>query len=154
MNNEELKELKKSEIMTLIKSGHLGFSTPATLSKGVYIIKSLKKLDEITINYKGDVDTEVESPYEDNDEIFTYWDLKHNKPLFDVIGLYEYGKGTSYYLSHCSLFGMYWLKGNKLHTGMENAIRIFKLDVPQNTDLLKYTENNFKLALLDGDFKK
>ena len=151
---DDLKQLSKKELMTLVNSGHLGYSTPATLSNGVYIIKSLKKLDEITINYKGDVDEEVEEPYEDNDEIFTYWDLKHNKPLFDIIGQFEYGKGTSYYLSDNSIFGMYWLIGNKMHTGMENAIRFHKLDVPTNVDLQKYTENNFKIAIMKGDFKK
>lgn len=131
------------DLITLIESGNVSFQHPVHLLDGVYEVKTYQKLWEYATKNS---DTDFM-------EYFTYWDLENNKPLFDIIVYKELFDDEVYFLlSNSSLFGMFWLKeGNRLSTGMKNMIKAAKLNVP-DVDLLKYTENNFKKAILNKDF--
>jgi hypothetical protein len=111
-------------------------------------MKTIKQLEKL-------VKERVDEYDFDNHEIFTYWDMKKDRPLFDIIvKYYEYQKGSkfTYELSDCSLFGMYLFKDNSLSVGMENVIDQLKLNVPKGLDYAKYARENFKIALGDTDF--
>lgn len=111
-------------------------------------MKTIKQLEKLV---KGRVDE-----YDfDNHEIFTYWDMDKNKPLFDIIVTYDEnitGSHFTYELSDCSLFGMYLFQDNSLSVGMKNVIDQLKLNVPKGLDYAKYAKENFKIALGDTDF--
>ena len=141
-------ELNKNTIEELIKTKNLAWQLPIHLNKGVVVMKTIKQLEKL-------VKERVDEYDFDNHEIFTYWDMDKNKPLFDIIvKYYEYQKGNkfTYELSDCSLFGMYLFKDNSLSVGMENVIDQLKLNVPKGLDYAKYARENFKIALGDTDF--
>lgn len=141
-------ELNRSTIEELIKTKNLAWQLPVHLHKGVVVMKTIKQLEKLV---KGRVDE-----YDfDNHEIFTYWDMDKNKPLFDIIVTYDEnitGSHFTYKLSDCSLFGMYLFQDNSLSVGMKNVIDQLKLDVPKGLDYAKYAKENFKIALCDTDF--
>ena len=141
-------ELNGSTIEELIKTKNLAWQLPVHLNKGVVVMKTIKQLEKLV---KGRVDE-----YDfDNHEIFTYWDMDKNKPLFDIIVTYDEnitGNHFTYELSDCSLFGMYLFQDNSLSVGMKNVIDQLKLDVPKGLDYAKYAKENFKIALGDTDF--
>lgn len=141
-------ELNRNTIEELIKTKNLAWQLPVHLNKGVVVMKTIKQLEKL-------VKERVDEYDFDNHEIFTYWDMKKDKPLFDIIvKYYEYQKGSkfTYELSDCSLFGMYLFKDNSLSVGMENVIDQLKLNVPKGLDYAKYARENFKIALGDTDF--
>lgn len=141
-------ELNRNTIEELIKSKNLAWQLPVHLNKGVVVMKSIKQLEKL-------VKDRVDEYDYDNHEIFTYWDMKKDQPLFDIIVTYdEYQPGShfKYELSDCSLFGMYLFKDNSLSVGMENVIDQLKLDVPKGLDYAKYAKENFKIALGNTDF--
>ena len=138
-----IEEIEQKDVEFLVSTGKLKYSLPASLSKAEKIT-SIKRMEEI-------VDDNCEEA--DGIEFFTYWEK--NKPMFDIIMEKDYfSKNVKFELSNCSLFGMYWLVGNVSHVGMENAVRHYKLDVPMNINLLKYTQMNYKKVMLEKDFKK
>ena len=141
-------ELNRSTIEELIKTKNLAWQLPVHLHKGMVVMKTIKQLEKLV---KGRVDE-----YDfDNHEIFTYWDMDKNKPLFDIIVTYDEnitGNHFTYELSDCSLFGMYLFLDNSLSVGMENVIDQLKLNVPKGLDYAKYAKENFKIALGDTDF--
>ena len=141
-------ELNRSTIEELIKTKNLAWQLPVHLHKGVVVMKTIKQLEKLV---KGRVDE-----YDfDNHEIFTYWDMDKNKPLFDIIVTYDEnitGSHFTYELSDCSLFGMYLFQDNSLSVGMKNVIDQLKLNVPKGLDYAKYAKENFKIALGDTDF--
>ena len=141
-------ELNRSTIEELIKTKNLAWQLPVHLHKGVVVMKTIKQLEKLV---KGRVDE-----YDfDNHEIFTYWDMDKNKPLFDIIVTYDEnitGNHFTYELSDCSLFGMYLFQDNSLSVGMKNVIDQLKLNVPKGLDYAKYAKENFKIALCDTDF--
>jgi hypothetical protein len=141
-------ELNRNTIEELIKTKNLAWQLPVHLNKGVVVMKTIKQLEKL-------VKERVDEYDFDNHEIFTYWDMKKDRPLFDIIvKYYEYQKGNkfTYELSDCSLFGMYLFKDNSLSVGMENVIDQLKLNVPKGLDYAKYARENFKIALGDTDF--
>lgn len=141
-------ELNRNTIEELIKTKNLAWQLPVHLNNGVVVMKTIKQLEKL-------VKERVDEYDFDNHEIFTYWDMKKDKPLFDIIvKYYEYQKGSkfTYELSDCSLFGMYLFKDNSLSVGMENVIDQLKLNVPKGLDYAKYARENFKIALGDTDF--
>lgn len=141
-------ELNRNTIEELIKTKNLAWQLPVHLNKGVVVMKTIKQLEKL-------VKERVDEYDFDNHEIFTYWDMKKDRPLFDIIvKYYEYQKGSkfTYELSDCSLFGMYLFKDNSLSVGMENVIDQLKLNVPKGLDYAKYARENFKIALGDTDF--
>lgn len=144
-------EISKEEMTKIIKSGNLYFSHPINLGNGIYTVKSMKKLKEITIE-------SVESgDYSDAMEIFTYWENRET-PLFDIIvsadkNYLNMGQvKLKYELSDCSLFGMYWFKDNKPSVGMINFSEQLDIPMPRDTDLEKYTRNNYEIAKANFDF--
>lgn len=141
-------ELNRSTIEELIKTKNLAWQLPVHLHKGVVVMKTIKQLEKLV---KGRVDE-----YDfDNHEIFTYWNMDKNKPLFDIIVTYDEnitGNHFTYELSDCSLFGMYLFQDNSLSVGMKNVIDQLKLNVPKGLDYAKYAKENFKIALCDTDF--
>jgi hypothetical protein len=148
MDRDESGELilTKDDVNVLIASGNLYFQHPVRLNKGVYSVSKYADISSYCLRDKED-DEDAEF-----DEYFTYWELDKDKPLFDIHACKElFNPEIHFTLSDHSLFGMFWLVGNKLSVGMENVIAHLKLDVP-NTDLAKYTENNLRKALLDKDF--
>ena len=141
-------ELNRNTIEELIKTRNLAWQLPVHLNKGVVVMKTIKQLEKLVVDRVDEYDF-------DNHEIFTYWDMDKNMPLFDIIvKYYEYQKGNkfTYELSDCSLFGMYLFKDNSLSVGMENVIDQLKLNVPKGLDYAKYAKENFKIALGDTDF--
>lgn len=141
-------ELTRNIIEELIKTKNLAWQIPVHLHKGVIVMKTIKQLEKLVKDRVDEYDF-------DNHEIFTYWDMNKNQPLFDIIvKYYEYQQGSkfSYELSDCSLFGMYLFKDNSLSVGMENVIDQLKLNVPKGLDYAKYAKENFKIALGDTDF--
>lgn len=141
-------ELTRNTIEELIKTKNLAWQIPVHLHKGVIVMKTIKQLEKLVKDRVDEYDF-------DNHEIFTYWDMNKNQPLFDIIvKYYEYQQGSkfSYELSDCSLFGMYLFKDNSLSVGMENVIDQLKLNVPKGLDYAKYAKENFKIALGDTDF--
>ena len=141
-------ELNRNTIEELIKTKNLAWQLPVHLNKGVVVMKSIKQLEKL-------VKDRVDEYDYDNHEIFTYWDMKKDQPLFDIIVTYdEYQPGNhfKYELSDCSLFGMYLFNDNSLSVGMENVIDQLKLDVPKGLDYAKYAKENFKIALGNTDF--
>ena len=138
-----IEEIKQKDVEFLISTGKLKYSLPISLSKAKKIA-SIKQMEEIVDENRDDADSI---------EFFTYWEK--NKPLFDIIMEKDYFSNIiKYELSNCSLFGMYWLKGNVSHVGMENAVTYYKLDVPLKVNLLKYTQMNYKKVMLEKDFRK
>ena len=141
-------ELTRNTIEELIKTKNLAWQLPVNLHKGVVVMKTIKQLEKL-VKYRVD-------EYDlDNHEIFTYWDMKKDKPLFDIIVTYDEnisGSHFTYELSDCSLFGMYLFQDNSLSVGMENVIVQLKLNVPKGLDYAKYARENFKIALCDTDF--
>ena len=141
-------ELQRSTLEEIIKTKNLAWQLPVHLHKGVVVMKTIKQLEKLV---KGRVDE-----YDfDNHEIFTYWDMDKNKPLFDIIVTYDEnitGNHFTYELSDCSLFGMYLFQDNSLSVGMKNIIDQLKLNVPKGLDYAKYAKENFKIALGDTDF--
>ena len=138
-----IEEIKQKDVEFLISTGKLKYSLPISLSKAKKIA-SIKQMEEIVDENRDDADSI---------EFFTYWEK--NKPLFDIIMEKDYfSNNIKYELSNCSLFGMYWLKGNVSHVGMENAVTYYKLDVPLKVNLLKYTQMNYKKVMLEKDFRK
>ena len=141
-------ELNRNTIEELIKSKNLAWQLPVNLHKGVVVMKSIKQMEKL-------VKDRVDEYDYDNHEIFTYWDMKKDQPLFDIIVTYdEYLTGShfKYELSDCSLFGMYLFKDNSLSVGMENVIDQLKLNVPKGLDYAIYAKENFKIALGNTDF--
>lgn len=141
-------ELQRSTLEEIIKTKNLAWQLPVHLHKGVVVMKTIKQLEKLV---KDRVD---EYDYY-NHEIFTYWDMDKNKPLFDIIVTYDEniaGSHFTYELSDCSLFGMYLYQDNSLSVGMENVIVQLKLNVPKGLDYAKYARENFKIALGDTDF--
>lgn len=139
--------LSEDDVQTLIDSGNLYFQHPVDLKKGLQPVKNKKDFVHYGTmhNYRSDGAFT---------EFFTYWDLKKNKPLFDVcVEKSIYANNITYTLSDSSLFGMFWYVDDRLAPSMKNLIEEMKYDVP-DTDLVKYTENNLKLALLEKDFIK
>lgn len=138
-----IEEIEQKDVEFLISTGKLKYSLPISLSKAKKIA-SIKQMEEIVDENRDDADSI---------EFFTYWEK--NKPLFDIIMEKDYfSNNIKYELSNCSLFGMYWLKGNVSHVGMENAVTYYKLDVPLKVNLLKYTQMNYKKVMLEKDFRK
>ena len=134
--------ITKQEVMTLIKSGNLCFQLPVNLLYGVHKVNTFNKLMSIATEDDEDAFTEY----------FTYWDLKNDKPLFDIIVHKELlDNEIKYFVSNHSLFGMFWFKDNTLAPGMKNVIERLKLNVP-DVDLEKYTQSNYKVAILNKDF--
>lgn len=134
--------ITKEDVLTLIKSGNLYFQLPVNLHYGVHKVNTFNKLMSIA--------------KEDNEDnftaYFTYWDLKNDKPLFDIIvDKSLLSDEVHYYVSNHSLFGMFWLNNNTLPLGMKNVIRNLKLNVP-DVNMEKYTRSNYKVAILDKDF--
>ena len=141
-------ELNRSTIEELIKTKNLAWQLPVNLNKGVVVMKTIKQLEKLVKDRVDEYDF-------DNHEIFTYWDMDKNKPLFDIIVTYDEnitGSHFTYELSDCSLFGMYLFQDNSLSVGMENVIDQLKLNVPKGLDYAKYAKENFKIALGDTDF--
>ena len=141
-------ELNRSTIEDLIKTKNLAWQHPVNLNKGVVVMKTIKQLEKL-------VKDRLEKYDFAGDEIFTYWDMDKNKPLFDIIVTYDEnikGSHFTYELSDCSLFGMYLFQNNSLSVGMKNVIDQLKLDVPKGLDYTKYAKENFKIALGDTDF--
>ena len=141
-------ELARNTIEELIKTKNLAWQLPVNLHKGVVVMKTIKQLEKL-------VKDRVDEYDYDNHEIFTYWDMNKDQPLFDIIVTYdEYQTGSkfTYELSDCSLFGMYLFKDNSLSVGMENVIDQLKLNVPKGLDYAKYAKENFKIALGNTDF--
>lgn len=136
-------EIEKKDVEFLISTGKLKYSLPISLSKAKKIT-SIKRMKEI-------VDENIDE--DDGIAFFTYWEK--NKPLFDIIMEKDIlTNNIKFELSNCSLFGMYWLKENVSHVGMENAVTYYKLDVPLKVNLLKYTQMNYKKVMLEKDFRK
>lgn len=141
-------ELQRSTLEEIIKTKNLAWQLPVHLNKGVVVMKTIKQLEKL-------VKDRVDEYDYDNHEIFTYWDMDKNKPLFDIIVTYDEnitGNHFTYELSDCSLFGMYLFQDNSLSVGMENVIVQLKLNVPKGLDYAKYARENFKIALGDTDF--
>ena len=141
-------ELQRSTLEEIIKTKNLAWQLPVNLNKGVVVMKTIKQLEKL-------VKDRVDEYDYDNHEIFTYWDMDKNKPLFDIIVTYDEnitGSHFTYELSDCSLFGMYLFQDNSLSVGMKNVIDQLKLDVPKGLDYAKYAKENFKIALGDTDF--
>jgi hypothetical protein len=141
-------ELTRNTIEELIKTKNLAWQLPVHLHKGVVVMKTIKQLEKLVKDRVDEYDF-------DNHEIFTYWDMKKDKPLFDIIVTYDEnitGSHFTYELSDCSLFGMYLFQDNSLSVGMENVIEQLKLNVPKGLDYAKYAKENFKIALGDTDF--
>lgn len=141
-------ELNRSTIEELIKTKNLAWQLPVHLHKGVVVMKTIKQLEKLVKDRVDEYDFE-------NNEIFTYWDMDKNKPLFDIIVTYDEnitGSHFTYELSDCSLFGMYLFQDNSLSVGMKNVIDQLKLNVPKGLDYAKYAKENFKIALGDTDF--
>ena len=141
-------ELTRDILKELIKTKNLAWQLPVNLNKGVVVMKTIKQLEKLVKDRVDEYDF-------DNHEIFTYWDMDKNKPLFDIIVTYDEnitGSHFTYELSDCSLFGMYLFQDNSLSVGMENVIAQLKLDVPKGLDYAKYAKENFKIALGDTDF--
>jgi hypothetical protein len=141
-------ELTRDILKELIKTKNLAWQLPVNLNKGVVVMKTIKQLEKLVKDRVDEYDF-------DNHEIFTYWDMDKNKPLFDIIVTYDEnitGSHFTYELSDCSLFGMYLFQDNSLSVGMENVIAQLKLDVPKGLDYSKYAKENFKIALGDTDF--
>lgn len=141
-------KLDRNTIEELIKTKNLAWQLPVNLHKGVVVMKTIKQMEKL-------VKDRVDEYDYDNHEIFTYWDMKKDQPLFDIIVTYdEYQTGSkfTYELSDCSLFGMYLFKDNSLSVGMENVIDQLKMNVPKGLDYAKYAKENFKIALGDTDF--
>ena len=141
-------ELTRNTIEELIKTKNLAWQLPVNLNNGVVVMKTIKQLEKL-------VKDRVDEYDYDNHEIFTYWDMDKNKPLFDIIVTYDEniaGSHFTYELSDCSLFGMYLFQDNSLSVGMENVIVQLKLNVPKGLDYSKYARENFKIALGDTDF--
>ena len=138
-----MQEITKEEMRMFIKSGNVGYSLPVSLNNIIHI-KSIGEMKQILEQEEEDGD----APF----SIFTYWDFNKKQPLFDI----EMAKDTGsdeigYFLSDYSLFGMYLTLDKKIYTGMENTINFYHLTVP-NTDLVKYSFNNYKKALINRDF--
>ena len=144
-------EISKEEMTKFIKSGNLYFAHPINLGSGIYPVKSMKKLKEITM------ESNESENYSDAMEIFTYWENR-TTPLFDIIvfadkNYVNFGDvKLKYELSDCSLFGMYWFNDNKPSPGMINVSEQLDIPMPINTDLVKYTRNNYELAKANFDF--
>ena len=141
-------ELNRSTIEEIIKTKNLAWQLPVNLNKGVVVMKTIKQLEKL-------VKDRVDEYDYDNHEIFTYWDMDKNKPLFDIIVTYDEnitGSHFTYELSDCSLFGMYLFQDNSLSVGMKNVIDQLKLNVPKGLDYAKYAKENFKIALGNTDF--
>lgn len=141
-------ELTRDTIKEIIKTKNLAWQHPVNLNKGVVVMKTIKQLENLVKDRVDEYDF-------DNHEIFTYWDLNKNKPLFDIIVTYDEnrtGQLFTYELSDCSLFGMYLFQDNSLSVGMENVIYQLKLNVPKGLDYAKYARENFKIALGNTDF--
>lgn len=145
-------ELTKDEIEKIIKSGNLYFAHPVNLNNGIYPVKTLKKLTEIAKESSENV-----NDYDDVMEIFTYWENKET-PMFDIIVYADNNYFNTnnvhlkYELSDTSLFGMYWLVGNKPSPGMINVSEQLDIPMPRDVDLEKYTRNNFEIAKAGFDF--
>lgn len=141
-------ELTRDILKELIKTKNLAWQLPVNLNNGVVVMKTIKQLEKLVKDRVDEYDF-------DNHEIFTYWNMDKNKPLFDIIVTYDEnitGSHFTYELSDCSLFGMYLFQDNSLSVGMENVIAQLKLDVPKGLDYAKYAKENFKIALGDTDF--
>lgn len=141
-------KLTRDILKELIKTKNLAWQLPVHLHKGVVVMKTIKQLEKLVKDRVDEYDF-------DNNEIFTYWDMDKNKPLFDIIVTYDEnitGSHFTYELSDCSLFGMYLFQNNSLSVGMENVIAQLKLNVPKGFDYAKYARENFKIALGDTDF--
>lgn len=141
-------KLTRDILKELIKTKNLAWQLPVHLHKGVVVMKTIKQLEKLVKDRVDEYDF-------DNNEIFTYWDMDKNKPLFDIIVTYDEnitGSHFTYELSDCSLFGMYLFQNNSLSVGMENVIAQLKLNVPKGLDYAKYARENFKIALGDTDF--
>ena len=141
-------EISKDILKELIKTKNLAWQLPVSLNKGVIVMKTIKQLEKLVKDRTQEYDS-------DNFEIFTYWDMKKDQPLFDIIVTYDEnnaGKLFTYELSDCSLFGMYLFKDNSLSVGMKNVIEQLHLNVPKGLDYVKYTKANYKMALGDTDF--
>lgn len=141
-------EITRNTIEELIKTKNLAWQLPVNLHKGVVVMKTIKQLEKLVKDRVDEYDFY-------NHEIFTYWDMDKNKPLFDIIVTYDEniaGSHFTYELSDCSLFGMYLFQDNSLSVGMENVIVQLKLNVPKGLDYAKYARENFKIALGDTDF--
>ena len=99
-------EISKDILKELIKTKNLAWQLPVSLSKGVVVMKTIKQLEKLVKDRTQEYDS-------DNFEIFTYWDMNKDQPLFDIIVTYDEnntGKLFTYELSDCSLFGMYLFK--------------------------------------------
>ena len=141
-------EISKDILKELIKTKNLAWQLPVSLSKGVVVMKTIKQLEKLVKDRTQEYDS-------DNFEIFTYWDMNKDQPLFDIIVTYDEnntGKLFTYELSDCSLFGMYLFKDNSLSVGMKNVIDQLHLNVPKGLDYVKYAKANYKMALGDTDF--
>ena len=141
-------EISKDILKELIKTKNLAWHLPVSLSKGVVVMKTIKQLEKLVKDRTQEYDS-------DNFEIFTYWDMNKDQPLFDIIVTYDEnntGKLFTYELSDCSLFGMYLFKDNSLSVGMKNVIDQLHLNVPKGLDYVKYAKANYKMALGDTDF--
>lgn len=141
-------EITRDTLKEIIKTNNLAWQLPVNLNKGVVVMKTIKQLENLVKDRVDEYDF-------DNHEIFTYWDMKKDQPLFDIIVTYDEnrtGQLFTYELSDCSLFGMYLFKDNSLSVGMENVIEQLKLNVPKGLDYAKYARENFKIALGDTDF--
>lgn len=141
-------EIARSTLEQIIKSKNLAWQLPVNLNKGVVVMKTIKQLEKLVKDRVDEYDF-------DNHEIFTYWDMKKDRPLFDIIVTYDEnlsGSKFTYELSDFSLFGMYLFNDNSLSVGMENVIELLKLDVPKGLDYAKYARENFKIALGNTDF--
>lgn len=138
-----IEEIEQKDVEFLISTGKLKYSVPVSLSKAKKIT-SIKQMEEIVDENCDDAD---------GIEFFTYWEK--NKPMFDIIMEKDcFTNNIKFELSNCSLFGMYWLKENVSHVGMENAVTYYKLNVPLKVNLLKYTQMNYKKVMLEKDFRK
>lgn len=144
-------EISKEEMTKFIKSGNLYFAHPINLGSGIYQVKNMKKLKEITM------ESNESENYSDAMEIFTYWENR-TTPLFDIIAFADknyvnFGDvKLKYELSDCSLFGMYWFNDNTPSPGMINVSEQLDIPMPRDTDLEKYTRNNFEVAKANFDF--
>lgn len=144
-------EISKEDMAKIVKSGNLYFSHPINLNNGIYPVKTMKKLKEITM------ESNESENYSDVMEIFTYWENRET-PLFDIIAFADKNYVNmgdvklKYELSDCSLFGMYWFNDNKPSPGMINVSEQLDIPMPIDTDLVKYTRNNYELAKANFDF--
>lgn len=144
-------EISKEEMQQIIKSGNLYFAHPVNLGQGIYPVKSMKKLKEITM------ESNESEYYGDVLEIFTYWENREI-PLFDIVAMADknyVNMGNvklKFELSDCSLFGMYWFNDNKPSVGMINVSEQLDIPMPTDTDLEKYTRNNYEVAKASFDF--